>query len=258
MTPRLSVIIATQGRSERLRRVLDGLAAQTEQCFEAITIGDGHLPSCVPQVGMRRITLMSDGTGAARVRNDALRLAVAPRTLVIDDDSVPHPETVAKHAQASGCLIGMRWHVRQAAVEALPDRVVAWEEYLAWIKCHDCRTPPESPKDWAERKHKQHTNAYTCHLSFPTEVAKQIGGFWEEMTASGYEDLEFALRLGRAGVEFHFPTAEDLPPVMHLDHPICSGQVRDFKINQRRYSRTLHNGDILERNGGRDHFRSQP
>lgn len=247
---KLSVIIATQGRPERLRRVLDGLVAQTEQCFELITIGDGCRLSCVPRVGMRRITMTAKGTGAARVRNEALRLAQAPRTLIIDDDSVPHPEAVARHCQGLDCIIGTRLHVGQAAVDALPDAPVAWKDLLPFVVGPDERDA--HIRKWGHRV-KDHSNiAYTCHLSFPTDKALQVGGFWEEMVASGFEDIEFALRLGRAGVAFKVPS--DLPPVLHLDHPRCAGQAKNFEDNRNRYLLTKADASILERNGGRTHF----
>lgn len=251
MIPRLSVIIATQGRPERLRRVLDGLAAQTDQCFETILIGDGFLPPSVScRIGRRRISAKAGGTGAAKVRNDALRLATAPRTLIIDDDCVLHPEAVERHSQGQDCIIGTRLHVGQAAVEGLPDAPVTWKDLLPLVVAPDDRDA--HIRKWGQRV-KDHSNiAYTCHLSFPTDKAKQVGGFWEEMVASGFEDVEFALRLGRAGVAFQVPS--DLPPVLHLDHPRCHRQIENFQDNKKKYLQTKTNASILERNGGLAHF----
>lgn len=260
MNPILSIVIATQGRPERLRRVLDALAGQTETNFELIVAADGIEPPSLPPVGVRAIAVPSRGKGASVTRNTALQHATAPRTLIIDDDSLTHPTTVAKHAQAGNdCRIGIRRHVKREIVDALPtDRVVTWDELLPHIVKEDMRTNTIARirDKYKQGIGDQHSIAYTCHLSFPTEVAKNIGGFWEEMVWSGYEDLEFACRLYRAGVTFTIP--EDLPAVLHLDHPICPGQTKHFKANCKRYCSTKNNSSILSRNGGAAHFRRDP
>lgn len=257
MTPILSVVIASQGRPERLKRVLEGLAAQTDLRFELILVQDGVSLSVSPPSGFPLHLTSSDGSGAARARNEGLRLASAQRVLVIDDDCVPHPEAVARHAKLAGnsvCAIGMRWRIPLNAVEALPGAPVAWETLCGLSKGRDERHEHiQRLKSRKAAPDRDDSNvAYTCHLSFPTASAKAIGGFWEAFPGSGFEDIEFALRLWRSKVFFEL---WDDFPVLHLDHPTCPKQVGNFNENRKLYFQTKQDRHIVERNGGLSHFR---
>jgi glycosyltransferase involved in cell wall biosynthesis len=254
MLPILSVVIASQGRPERLKRVLDGLAVQTDRRFELILVWDGCDTGEIPDVGLNQCSVRTGGGSAAKARNEGLRVAVAARTLIIDDDCVPHPETVARHVAepSDTCTIGTRWHVSAAVVENLPNRPVSWGELASYVHKKDNRDANIRSQPRFGSKDRSNL-AYTCHLSFPTAFATRTGGFWEDMVASGFEDSEFGLRLFRNGVRFSIP--EDLPPVIHLDHPKCGQQCANSAKNRELYFQTKRNPAIVTRNGGLSHFR---
>jgi glycosyltransferase involved in cell wall biosynthesis len=256
----LSVIIPTCGNLDALLRVLNSLAFQQGLDYEVLVVQDMsdraaqierdvvrnayaqgvfHLPA---QLHWHR-TLRDGSNGAAAARNVGLRHASAPRVLFVDDDCVCPPGLLAVHAPVGygDALVGFR------------RRVDGWQNTR-----QDAWELPASPDvRWSRvgkiesdfRHNSPFLNAYvfTCHLSVPLVEARAIGGFWEEMKGSGYEDREFALRLQRLGCGF---TALRAPMVSHLDHQQRPSQRDNVPVNRCLFSRTVDDHSLIVRNGG--------
>lgn len=243
-SPAISVIIASSGRFPLLRHALRGLAAQTYQDAELIIAFDDCFPGegWVPQAA--KVT-RGVWHSAAKARNAALRLATAPRVLVLDEDCFPCPDILARHAAVPGetAWIGRRRFLPAARTQALTD-TTTWEQMLP-------HCTPDLREDHLRRCRHQpdkHKVFFTCHVSFPRAAALAIGGLWEAMPASGFEDVEFGLRLLRFGVRLDVPDEAVLPPVVHLHHPRCAGQTRHYDNNKKLYQKTVQDPSIIVRN----------
>ncbi len=258
----LSVIIPTVGNVDALIRTLDSLAYKQglgERDYEVLVVQDQLAEAagwerqlvrdayCGKPRCLHWITASMYGdNGAATARNAGIKLARGRRLLFVDDDCVCPPGLLAVHAErgVGDALIGFRRHVkgweatRQDAWELSAGHDARWRHLHSIEK--DCKANSPHLNCWA----------YTCHLSVPAHAARAIGGFWEEMKGSGWEDREFALRLQRYGLCFDVLRA---PMVSHLDHPQRPSQKDNVTRNRLLFSQTRDNATIVVRNGGPIH-----
>ena len=253
MTPiSLSVVIPTRGDKLSLRYVLQTLTQQQRiepGEFEVIVPVDGagsiDFPGATCAAFSSRINVHCARhgftTGAAATRNHGWLAATGRRVLFIDDDCLCPPTLLAHHANVAGniALLGFRRHIEQHEWLGWPatnyptgdlQQLPSFEETRARSKCRLAiaamlRTGSPDINAWA----------YTCHISYPRPILERIGGFWEQMYGSGYEDRDLALRAHRAGVRF-----EQLPwpPVYHLNHPKCPLQGEHAPHNKKLFERT--------------------
>src|SRR3712207_1354018 len=100
-TPRVSVVVATHQRAERLRSLLAGLRAQTlpREDFEVVLVDDAssdHTQTVIAEElaegSLSLRTLRHErNEGQARARQDGWQHASAPLIAFTDDDCVPAP-----------------------------------------------------------------------------------------------------------------------------------------------------------------------
>lgn len=254
--PALSVVIPTAGHPEKLRRTLNGLAHQRMTDFEVIVSDDGLDDSTADVCGEFAARLdvfvsrVGAGRGAGNARNRGVETAGAVRVLFLDDDCVASPDVTAWHAGWADKpvgLLGLRRMVQPAHVADLDDPT----------KLHAARWQPEArttmPRRYETLKARRapqpdwHKYAWTCHVSYPTHKLREVGGFWCEFRGAGFEDLEIALRLTRAGVEL-VPFAE--PAVYHQNHPQSKHQSLNTGHNRARYTETVNDKAVVFRPGG--------
>ena len=102
--PRISVVIPTYERAERVARLVALLEQQTlpPDAFEVIVVDDGSKvdPRSRLQAIRRRFHLVlgrQTNQGAAAARHRGIELARAPIVLCLDDDMIPSPELLAEH-----------------------------------------------------------------------------------------------------------------------------------------------------------------
>ncbi len=112
-TPKVSVIVPTYNRPDRLRMALESLAAQTFQDFEIIVVNDAGcevgfvIAACVDR---HRITTISHdrNRGLAAARNSGLRAAKGTYIAYLDDDDryLPnHLETLVGYLDRHECRV---------------------------------------------------------------------------------------------------------------------------------------------------------
>lgn len=259
---KVSVVIATHKKNFYLEKTLKSLTLQTEKSFQVHVVNDGGEPSTIELVNhfKDRLDIHHHWTrepghqpcGAAATRNVGIRHAQAPRLLIVDDDCLCPFDLVAHHAAVggNGGVIGFRRFVALDVVKTLTDK------HLADIK----RRIPSRPEQRHEPKHQRRMAElvrdnkweiqgylWTCHLGLPTEIAKSVGGMWEEMLGSGAEDQEFGLRCFRAGVRYRVLAD---PTVYHMDHPKCQLQINHIPQNRKLLELTKADPKIVVRNGG--------
>jgi glycosyltransferase involved in cell wall biosynthesis len=182
---KLSVIMPTFNRLALLEQVLQGLVVQSFRDFEVIVAVDGGTDGSIAMleafgrrvVGFELQVLSFSHGGRSVARNAAVRAAGGQVLVFVDDDVLLEPDALARHAAfhevhgvSPGCV----------AIGPLrfPDGVLRLPQRPGWV------------------------NFSGANASVPLRVALEVGLFDESLGGYGGEDLEFGLRLERAGVKF--------------------------------------------------------
>lgn len=191
MTPALTVVIPTRGRSAALRRCL-GALAQVEPPpggFEVVVVDDGSLaPEATidePAPALDLTALATGGAGPAAARNAGAASARGELLAFTDDD----------------CLVPATWLVDlAAAAEGHPGAIVAGH----------CRPGPgpcvrASEAVLAAARSRQTRDGVpfvvSNNLAVPRAVFDRLGGFDVRFVRAAGEDRDFGLRAAAAGVE---------------------------------------------------------
>ncbi|MDH5580139.1 MAG: glycosyltransferase, partial [Betaproteobacteria bacterium] len=127
--PKVSVIVPTYNRPDRLRTALESLAAQTFQDFEVIVVNDAGcevgfvVAACIDR---HRITTITHdrNRGLAAARNSGLRAAKGTYIAYLDDDDryLPHHlETLVAYLDRHECRVVYTdaWRVQERQVEGV-------------------------------------------------------------------------------------------------------------------------------------------
>lgn len=216
-----SVIIPTHGRPEKLQRCLAALSCQRLAAGDSleIVVAEDGATTRSEQVGADGAAVdrlpLPDGrsdeerggaeahgpavswlklprVGIAGARNAALRAAAGDLLLFINDDCYPDPDWARHHiaAHAAGGDTGM---------------VVGRTDWMDWPSptVFDALLRETSMIFFYDRMQDGacygFRHFWTCNASVPARVAKAVGGFDERLRPYGFEDIEFAFRIERAG-----------------------------------------------------------
>lgn len=236
----IAVCVVTYNDPHRLRLCLEGLRLQTEQGFELHICDDGTPPmvrlnneDLAREYGATFHYLSSgDEFRAGQARNLAIRTTQADRILCVDGDCVLTSEVIAHHAAYGSepvVVCGSRNHIPTYQVPQLTVEDVR-QGLDRFVVARDTRfTHRGGPYSEFQAALaggatlldiKSHRLAWGFQMSFPSQLARQLGGFDESFVGYGGEDQEFALRLGKAGCRLI--ARMDLI-AYHLDHPQRSG-----------------------------------
>lgn len=187
---RVSVVIPTIGRSDRLERTLDdfGRLHPESPSFEVVLALDGGDPesrriAADRPFPVRVVEQAAAGTGAAR--NLGARHSRGEFLLFLNDDTRPHPDLLLEHVRLQRrrgpCLVLGR-------VDWDPELPVT--DYMDWLapegrQFNYARLTPGGEVDW--------TACWGTNLAIPRQL------FWEEpfddsLRVSALEDNEFGYR----------------------------------------------------------------
>jgi len=190
--PVVSVVTPTLGR-DALRRLLDGLAAQDDQCFELVVACEAaHGAAVEAAVGARPyparvVQVPTAEAGASEKRNAGIKAAQAPLILFLDDDVVPRPDLVRRHRE---------WHTRHPERELGLLGLVVWSPeirvtgFMRWVE-----RGVQFDYDGAVGDDAGWERLYTANASIKRDIMLEVGGFDEERLPYGYEDLDLAKRM---------------------------------------------------------------
>lgn len=205
---RLSIILPTYNRLDRLRRVLVGLERQTDPLTETevIVISDGssdgtdawlagRARAATPETRFRLTPIFQPNQGVAAARNAGLRQAAGGLVLFIDDDVVPAPQLVAEHrtthaARGDGVIV-LGPMLTPPGFRMQP--WVRWEQAML-AKQYDSMVAGQ----WAPTARQ----FYTGNTSLARRYLMEAGGF--DATFRRAEDVELAYRLAQRGLCFVF------------------------------------------------------
>lgn len=225
--PSLSIIIPFYRQSRCLDLTLSSLAAQTPapEDVEIIVVDDGSGDGVESVVARHhclpvRLVKQDVNRGRAAARNAGAAEARADRLLLLDADSYADRGLVDAHARFARShpdkvLLGARAESTWLPLAAEPAPVVsASSGYSRDIRFKvglDPATFPASEAPWY--------HGHSHNMSLPTADFLGCGGFDENFTGWGFEDIEFAYRLhvtaGRPTGYFHF---DPLAVCHHLPH----------------------------------------
>jgi glycosyltransferase involved in cell wall biosynthesis len=220
---RLSVIIPTHRRPTILKMCLDHLARQTiADQLEVIVVSDGNdnktsrlfqkntFHSPLSTLHFLEVAPCHQG----QARNFGVQKASAPYILFIGDDILLAPDACEKHLEThrstlhSPCAV-LGFTTWDPAVGITP--VMCWLETSGWqfdYPTLDRRIA--SGKGPIIPAKVQHRYTYTSHLSLPREIALKEP-FRTDVHLYGWEDIEWGMRLRKAGVRlFYEPRARGL------------------------------------------------
>jgi len=195
MTPAVSVIIPTRNRADILEQTLPTLLDQDlgGSDYEVIVVEDDSPDRTAemlagfssPRLRWERLERTAPGA-ISRVRNRAIKLARAETIVSVDDDAFVSRDYLATHL------------ARQREGR---DRIVTGPII-------EIDTPPaDIESDARQSRRGWHRNPYPSgNASAPKALLERIGGYDEDFTLYGWEDMEFARRLLKAGARRVYDT----------------------------------------------------
>ncbi len=193
---KLSVVIATLNRRERLQVCLQSLIAQSLPVadYEIVIAVDGSSDGTAEMLASIRdagnlVVVERENSGPAGARNAGVREARGEIVLLLDDDLICEPDLLRAHlemhaaAATPGVVFG-RMIAEHAAFREL-------SEYYARLDAGgECRWPEDT---WVGP-----------NTSMPRRLFVESGGYDAQQFPRRGEDVEFGLRLWRKGVPFRY------------------------------------------------------
>jgi GT2 family glycosyltransferase len=208
---KISVVIPTYNRWDQLRQVLDGYRTQTlpPAAFEVLVCDDASTDQTPAQVTAYattapyalRLLPIASNAGPAAARNRGLRAAQAPIVVCTDDDCVPHPALLARHAATVTPTVAAIGHI-------------AWHPSLT-VSPFMAFLAPGYRFNFAQITDPQNATYrcfYTANVAFWRATALTLGGF-DVRFRRAFEDIELGYRLHQAGVQLVY---DDQALVYHL------------------------------------------
>ena len=199
--PRVTVVVPSHGRPERLRALLDSLTEQTLEDVEVIAV---HSYAEFAYPGVRCIGLGADHGGPARKRNRGWRAGSAPLVAFTDDD----------------CRADPRW---------LQELVRVADAHPGAIVQGATRPDPREAHVTGPFVRSQHIDpptlhAQACNILYPRELLEACDGFDEAFPVPAGEDTDLAQRARREivaapeAVVYHAVAAFSVREMIRFNH----------------------------------------
>ena len=234
---RIAVIPATYNRPGALAALFEGYLAQDYADFEIVVADDGSGPETEEVIRRYRarasfridhVWQENKGYRAAVIRNRAVARTNADYVVYTDEDCVPLPDFLSRHAR----LAETGWFVagnRVNTSRAFAERILAeklpvhrWT-FRHWLQCRlrlqinrvhpllklpDGRFRKSEPRRWKGAK--------TANLAVWKSDLIAVNGMDEAYAGWGLEDSDLVIRLIRAGVRYK--SGRYACPLIHLWH----------------------------------------
>ncbi|MDQ7008249.1 MAG: glycosyltransferase [Acidobacteriota bacterium] len=196
----ISVVIPTFEGGHRLRATLAALARcrVPEGGAEVVVVDDSSpqpvvLPRNLDLPFPARLQRLPTHSGRAGACNAGLRAARGRVALILDDDMTAAPNLLEVHAAA---------HPAEAPPRGLVGRIEPDPEFFTgrfgrFLAEEERRRHQRLA---ARREALSFTDCLTGHFSVPRRTLLAVGGYDEGFSRYGFEDIELAFRLERAGV----------------------------------------------------------
>ncbi|MBX7255837.1 MAG: glycosyltransferase, partial [Candidatus Hydrogenedentes bacterium] len=198
----LSVVLVTRNRASLLTMALAHLEQQTFPAarFEIVLVDAGSTDG-TPEVMQRyaagapvRIrTLRTEDTNTSRARNTAIKTATGRWVLFLDDDLLAGPGLVESHVAAQERAGGECAVIGKVDMHPQADTKVFLGERELGRRRNFLKDQPLRFLDWR-----------LWNLSLPRNLLIEAGGFDEEFSVSGLDDIELANRLEQQGLRGYY------------------------------------------------------
>lgn len=253
----ISVVIITRDRPERLRLVLRALTTQRHLPggMEVVVVDDGSRQDMAPMLAghdrldIRLIRLPPRGNtprGYVSARNAGLSTVRSEVVLCLDDDVLFGPELVTTHlavhaSDPRAVVVGDRYNTflanlqsesSQAAVCAALDgdwRALERQSRRDYYSRQTLKLFEQDsgglPAPWL--------NCVGRNVSFRTADAAAVGNFDEGFIQWGVDDIEFGLRMHKAGVRYHYRRQAR---IYHLETPLPPGKLDGLRSSLRHFA----------------------
>lgn len=204
-SPQISVVVPTYRRCASVERTLRALSMQTLPAdgYEVIVSIDGSEDGTREMLARfpapyRLRSLWQPNRGRAAACNAGIRLAGAKLVILLDDDMEPTPEFLEAHLRAHAtetdfplCIMGAAPITSSSASPPATQYIATkFNQHLARLTRADGRF---SIRDF-----------YSGNCSISRRTLLAVGGFDEDFTVYGNEDLELSVRLVRASVRLAY------------------------------------------------------
>lgn len=228
----LSVLIPTHRRPDAINRCLRCLENQCSGGrFEVVVGLDGNeddtpLPDVPAGLVSNTRVRRFERVGLLRVRQGLLGQARGEIVLWLNDDAYAEPGLIESHMEGhrhpgGARVIAGRALWKPIADPSLFDRIVQGSDMVFFTQ--DDR-----------RRVVDYRNCFGLNMSFPRELAIESGGIADVTEFYGYEDIELAWRMSRAGAECMY---EPCAVVTH-DHRYAPRDVhrREYLLGRAAYA----------------------
>ena len=200
--PRVSVVIPTFNRIERLKRVLTALERQDHSLdnFEVIVVSDGssdgtneYLHSLNKPLHLQAVTQSNQGVAAAR--NTGLQHTTGALILFIDDDVVPASRLISEH---------VRVHTEHADDVIVLGPMLTPDDFVmsSWVRWEQAMLAKQYQAMLSGKYAPSARQFYTGNTSLARAHLIAAGGFDTNFRRA--EDVELAYRLAQRGLKFVF------------------------------------------------------
>ena len=207
-TVEISVVIPTFEGGHRLPATLEALGRCTQppQGAEIVVVDDGSPEPVVLPDGPAplpcplRLLRLASNAGRAAACNAGVRAASGRVVLILDDDMSAAENLLEVHRRA---------HPPASAPRAVVGRIDPDPEFFTgrfgrFLAAEEERRHQRLA---ARDRTLNFTDCLTGHFSVPRSALLEIGGYDEGFSRYGFEDIELAFRLERAGVELVYTEA---------------------------------------------------
>ncbi|MFA6013849.1 MAG: glycosyltransferase family 2 protein [Gallionellaceae bacterium] len=270
---RIAIVPAVYNRPDMLVAFFEGYLAQDYSNFEIIVADDGSSAETREVIeryqkcaAFRIDHVWQENTGyrASTIRNKAVAKANADYIIFTDQDCVPLPDFVSRHARLAehGWFVpGNRVLLAQnfteyALKKSLPIHNFSFIQWIShWVSKDINRILPliKLPANFWRKLHPQRwRGAKTCNLAVWRDDYIRVNGMDESFTGWGMEDSDLVVRLLRAGV--HHKSGRFAAPVLHLWHK--ESDRSKLEENQRRLQQVLSATHIIAIKGVDQYLKS--
>ncbi len=193
--PKISVVIPTMGRPDKLLRLIETLNQQTVSPADLelliVIDSDEDDPAALRAADVRApvLVLQQPNQGPAAARNRAIEVARAPLLLILNDDALVAADVVERHLERQAAAEGPeavlgRFDFTPAVLRSPLARLFTLND--SYMFNYSALTPDGLHPG---------TRFWTCNLSVPTALVRAVGGFDERFRHAIGEDTELGVRL---------------------------------------------------------------